>query len=84
MTWAGKMGWLNSYWGAPVERNLPVEVDTLKAELAELRKLITSVKEACDAAAWVHAETAASQADALAMILQKLQNMRLADSRIIS
>jgi hypothetical protein len=63
--------------------DLAERIAALEARQTLLERRVNDIKEACDTAALASAETAASQADALARVMQRLQNARMADPRII-
>jgi hypothetical protein len=63
--------------------DLAERIAALEARQTLLERRVNDIKEACDTAALVSSETAAAQADAWAAVMQRLQNLKVADPRII-
>jgi hypothetical protein len=62
-----------------MERNWEQELDALRADLALMQRQLTDAKETCDAA-FLQATTAAAH---VANLMQRIQNLRVADGRIV-
>lgn len=69
--WSGKAGGWNRQWETPMERDLAAEIDSLKADLALMQRVLDEAKETSEAAFAQSALAATHVANAL----QRLSNL---------